>query len=340
MSKKMTKKFVCEMCRFSCEKKSDYVRHCDTKKHLKNCDEPLETKKTRHCLCGRFFNSRGGFWKHKNKCQVYIESMEKQCDISNSEVQKTEKNASVTRDEKSVSIYAKKCPKISKKWKRKKRQTEKEEISDTKKNENDLLSQNLNDLKQMFRSLMANNENLQQKVLEIANQPKIINQNNFNVLNYLNTECKDALNIYEFIDSLPIDIDHCKMIADNGYYEPFQNVFVKALSDMDQKKRPIHCTDIKRKSSYIKNYDNEWVRDINNEQFENALDYLQHKQVCEFRKHKNKDPNWMDNDENLDFFNNFVNNVYLMNSSNNGTGDRLKKKLINSTLAPNKLIRE
>lgn len=206
---------------------------------------------------------------------------------------------------------------------------------------NDLLDV-MKDIHSLFvKQVNMHNEN-NKLIQEKLNTPEQIihnTQNNFNVMNYLNNECGDAMNIYEFIDSLPIDLLHCKNIASNGYIQPFEDLFINALLDLEQNKRPIHCTDIKRKSSYIKNYENKWVRDFNHEQFDNALDYLQHKQVCEFQKYKNKDPNWMDSEENLDFFNNFVHNVYKMNVSIDNEGSKIKRKIIYKTLASNKLVK-
>lgn len=297
-------KNICEICNFYSDKISNYKKHLASKKHVNNV----------------------------RKHEQYM----------NDEYVELEQNdSSYNIDYNNDSIVSKPMVKMK----------------DETQIENDTMRENDDELKLMFKKILNDNQKLhlkldeqnhkmsqiqtqQHEIRKIASEPKNIQQNNFNVLNYLNSECRDALNIYEFIDSLPIDIKHCKAIAEEGYLKPFEDVFVQALEDLDQRKRPIHCTDLKRNSSYIKNYNNEWVRDKENEELENAFDYLQHKQVVEFRKHKNKNPNWMEDDGNLDFFNNFVCNVYKMNQNKDGSGEKLIKKLVSSTLKRNKLIKD
>ena len=57
-------KFYCSRCDFRCNKKTDYTRHVNTKKHQKRCDEPVLACST----CGKTFNSRTTLWRHTKKC--------------------------------------------------------------------------------------------------------------------------------------------------------------------------------------------------------------------------------------------------------------------------------
>lgn len=287
------------------------------------------------CLCGKQYKYRAGLWKHKKYCSImnnmnlnnanHIVPKIVNSDLSENICDINESNKSYIPIQHEIQYNI---------------ETGKEENIQT-----DTIQEDIHELKTILKEVILENTRLNETIQEqnhkldnIKVGNTSITQNNFNVMNYLNNECKDAMNIFEFIDSLQIDLKHCQRIADQGYFKPFQDVFIKALTDLEQNKRPIHCTDVKRNSSYIKNYENKWVRDNDNEVLENAFDYLQHKQVIEFRKHKNHKPKWMEDDGNLDFFNNFVCNVYEMNDRDEGP--KLMKKLITTTLKSNKLIKE
>ena len=133
----------------------------------------------------------------------------------------------------------------------------KDTLKEDTKNVNKHIQDDIHELKDMLQKVILENTRLNETIQEqnhkldnIKVGNTSLTQNNFNVMNYLNTECKDAMNIFEFIDSLPIDLLHCHEIANQGYFKPFQEVFIKALTDLEQNKRPIHCTDVKRNSSY------------------------------------------------------------------------------------------
>ena len=69
------------------------------------------------------------------------------------------------------------------------------------KNDTQIIKPEEPDYKQMFLQLMEQNQKILETTVQIAKEPKIINNNNqFNILNYLNTECKDALNLTDFIN--------------------------------------------------------------------------------------------------------------------------------------------
>lgn len=194
-----------------------------------------------------------------------------------------------------------------------------------------------------FDILKESMDNLQIKLQEIKNKPVnniINNQTNFNVMNYLNTQCNNAPNIYQFINSLPLTLQNCKDIANHGFLEPFKETFIKALTDCEQTMRPIHCTDIKRNTCYIKNAENIWIKDNHtHDELYNVFDYFQDKHIDIFKKHKDSILNWIDTDENLDFFNTFITNVNEMHRKKSGEGPKIFKKLVSCTLKENKLVK-
>jgi len=122
----------------------------------------------------------------------------------------------------------------------------------------DLLKQNI-DFKYMI--LQQNST-----ILELSkNSPQVINNttnNNqkFNLNFFLNTTCKDAMNMSEFIENLQVDFKDIENIGKQGYVSGMTNMILSRIKDLDITKRPLHCTDIKRETMYIKDND-EWCKD-------------------------------------------------------------------------------
>jgi len=83
----------------------------------------------------------------------------------------------------------------------------------------------------------------------------------FNLQFFLNEECKDALNISEFVSSIKMDLEDLETTGKLGYVEGVSRIINKNLHELDQTKRPIHCSDVKREVLYIKNDDDQWVKE-------------------------------------------------------------------------------
>ena len=78
------------------------------------------------------------------------------------------------------------------------------------------------------------------------------NTNNFNLQFYLNETCKDALTMDEFLDTIHIkliDLDNSRIL---GYSGGLSKIIIKHLNEIDEHKRPIHCSDLKRNTMYVK----------------------------------------------------------------------------------------
>ena len=294
-------KYECIYCNYRCYYKGDFNKHVKSRKHEKNKIAYLEGK------------------NHAENEKL----LEKSSEVPNQKHIK-ERNGKINAN--NIDEFREMLKMVNLEF----NQTSKVQMQ----NHNELLNQQ-NELKKELLEI----KNISSKQSNTVNSVNIY-QNNFNVMNYLNNECNDAPNIYQFINSLPINIDNCKKVAQDGFLEDFQKTFVQALNDCEQNMRPIHCTDVKRNTCYIKNADNLWIRDSkeHNELY-NVFDYLQNKHLLVFKKHKEREPNWMDDDENLDFFNTFITNINEMHRKRSGEGPKLFKKLINATLKNNKLVK-
>ena len=64
--------FVCFKCEYITHHKGDWKKHISSKKHIKNHgDENKNVSKKKICckFCkNKFFKTRGGCWKHEQKC--------------------------------------------------------------------------------------------------------------------------------------------------------------------------------------------------------------------------------------------------------------------------------
>jgi hypothetical protein len=127
---------------------------------------------------------------------------------------------------------------------------------------------------EIITDLLRQNKELHEQVIEMSKEPKIINNithnnitnsnnttnNQFNLNMFLNEECKNALNIMDFVRSLNLTVQDIEETGRLGYVGGMTRIFVNALKDMDVKMRPIHCTDIKRETVYVKDQDT-WEKD-------------------------------------------------------------------------------
>ena len=141
--------------------------------------------------------------------------------------------------------------------------------------------------KDMVIKLLEEENDLQKQIIEMSPQTNITNNinNNFNLNVFLNEECKDAINMSEFIKSINIQLQDIEHTKNNGICLGLQNIFVNALKSLGTNKRPIHCTDAKRETLYIKEEDI-WCgeNDKNREQIKKSLSNIADKQCKEIKQ--------------------------------------------------------
>ncbi len=137
------------------------------------------------------------------------------------------------------------------------------------------------------------------------------NTNTFNLNVFLNETCKDAINMSEFINNLKIELKDLEFTKTNGVISGISNIFVNGLNALDVDKRPIHCTDTKRKTLYIKD-ENKWAKD-NHEIIEQSIKNVKKKHTQAIKEWEDKHPNWCESEEltqqYLDFVKSVVENI-------------------------------
>lgn len=163
-----------------------------------------------------------------------------------------------------------------------------------KKTQDDEFSEDFPDKALMLEVLQKNVE-LAKKVLELSNTPSInnstVNSNNkqFNVQVFLNENCKNAMTITDFVDSLKIDSSEIENIGKLGYVEGLSNIFIRGLKSLSETERPMHCTDKKRETLYIKNTEG-WDKDDNKEKMKKAIGQMAHKNFLRVLEWKDENP--------------------------------------------------
>jgi hypothetical protein len=143
--------------------------------------------------------------------------------------------------------------------------------------------------------LLKQNQELQKSLIELSKEKTITNNsisnsnnNNktFNIQVYLNEDCKDALNISEFVSSIQLQLHDLEETGRLGYVDGVSQIITTKLNDLDATKRPIQCSDIKRETLYIKDEDKWFKEDDKKEKIKNAI-----KQIT--RKNIQQIPNWV-----------------------------------------------
>ena len=180
------------------------------------------------------------------------------------------------------------------------------------------LTENAPDLTQMVIELVKSNVilvesqrqsqlqamELQQQVLTLCqngtNNTTINNTTNshnksFNLNFFLNEQCKNAINLSKFIDDLEVTRDDLINTGQLGFVEGISKIIMDHLNRMSLYERPIHCTDIKRETLYIKE-NNEWNREEDNTKMDAAIQKITHKSVRTLTQWKRENPDYADGD--------------------------------------------
>jgi len=131
------------------------------------------------------------------------------------------------------------------------------------------------DLSSMVHTLIKENQEFKQlmvdqskQIMELSSLPRTITNNNttnnnnqkFNLNFFLNTTCKDAMNMSDFIRNMEVQMSELENIGHRGYIAGMTDLILNKLKGLDVSKRPMHCTDLKRETMYIKDQDR-WDKD-------------------------------------------------------------------------------
>jgi hypothetical protein len=152
--------------------------------------------------------------------------------------------------------------------------------------------------------LINQNAELQKLLIEqsisVAKESKIVTNttnnttNNFNLNVFLNEKCKDALNLVDFVEGLQVKLKDLEETARLGYSEGVSRIFINGLNELEVCKRPIHCSDAKRETLYIKDH-NEWAKeDQDKSHLSKAIKTVSKKNIEQIYEWQKKYPEYND----------------------------------------------
>ena len=239
--------YKCERCNYSTKYAQNFKRHINSSKHKKKICAPIDGSKKYVCECGKKYKYHTGLAKHKHKCNF---GMEEICKV-----------------------------------------IEKVELTDDEKTENQVLKEHIKTQEKQIKQLIELQISNSEKFGELTEATKKIAENGGSGNNYtdcynqkmtinvfLNEECKNAMNLTDFVDQFKVSLEDLQYTRDNGFAQGITNIFTKQLKDMDPTTRPIHCSDSKRLQFYVKD-ENEWVKDSDGTQLDSTINKIKIKQA-------------------------------------------------------------
>jgi hypothetical protein len=257
---KSSKIFSCFFCDYNTSRKSQWDRHVSTLKHknqrLSTVCQPKSSKFVCE-KCEKNYKDRSGLWRHKSKCTGKVENNEGE----NS--QKKSENFTTYVDKYKIPDN---------------------EIIDSLMKKND----------ELMKMLKEQQDTMKEIVPRIGNT--IISHNKYNLNIFLNEECKDALNLSEFIKSLNISLAEIETTTRIGYVEGVSNIFINGLKQLEVNQRPIHCSDAKRETLYVKD-NNEWNKENSKEKIKHAIEIIDKKQIDMMKEWEANNPTWKNSEK-------------------------------------------
>ena len=185
--------------------------------------------------------------------------------------------------------------------------------------------ENTEELKNMINTMIDMNQAFKTQILDLyktnaaaaaANDAMVVNptttvinntnNNNmtncynqtFNVQFFLNEQCKDAMNMKDFVNSIQLNTDDLESVGKLGYVEGMSNILINNLNKTELHKRPVHCSDIKRETLYVKDED-KWEKDgPDHAKMTNAVLAVEHKNVRLMGEWAAQHPRCMDSNSN------------------------------------------
>jgi hypothetical protein len=267
--------YDCSYCNFTCNKKSHYDRHLDTKKHLFNIGY-VKTDACKGLLyecikCKKNYSNYKSFYSHKTKCNYKDDMITNESVIKSDLINKEE-------DTTNTSNYIEIINKL---------------LVDNQELRNFVVGQSQEMMKIMSEQ---NSKLIEMSKSNITNNNTInanINNHKLNINVFLNDHCKDAMNFPDFIESIDISHQDLENNAQLGFVNGISKIILDNLKQLSIYQRPIHCTDIKRETMYIK-YDDRWNKEDNLDKLNTAIRDVSYKSISTLNEWKTTNPDYQD----------------------------------------------
>jgi hypothetical protein len=295
--------YICKNCHYKTYNKKDYKKHLSTQKH-KNLTNPNNTYlanpiKIHNCLCGKKYKHSSTLSAHKKKCVV------------DDEDKNTILDNNLTQNSSEVVHLTTLVMKLM--------------------NTNEELQKKQNEFQQQTLDMQKQNQDFQSKILDVYKNSNITHNNSnnnnshshnktFNLQVFLNEDCKDAMNLSEFVNSLQLQLSDLDNMGKLGYTEGISKIIMTEMNDLEQTKRPVHCSDIKREILYVKDEDKWEKEQPNHPKLNKAIRKIEQKNFGLMGEWQAEHPTYMEStsEENNEF-------LKLISQTVNGTPDNINK---------------
>ena len=251
--------YNCTLCNYECSKKSHWKQHIISHKHQKLCNETCKNvKKPFICSCGKNYKFKSGLYRHQKNCIIMKgnNNIYSEDDITTHVDNSGKKQVTMSFEQYENLIGG---------------------------------------IKQLIPLVEKGLEKEANKITNINNNNNN-NNNRISINVFLNTRCKNAMNLTDFVEKLKVNIEDLMYTKENGYAKGISNIFVKQLQDMKPTERPIHCSDDKRMKFYVKD-DNKWNKDTADTKINNAVLDVDRKQWRTIKKWETSHPGYEHSDQ-------------------------------------------
>ncbi len=312
-------KFYCKICDYSVSRKSQLDRHKNTKKHQKNLmknaiskdknGNKLCTLVENQCsICFKIYKHRSGLSRHYKNCiknhTNSVENESKNYHSAKCTIENGTKCAAENNDEDSIL-------------------KEKIQVLELEKKilEKDLeCAKTIDKMKDQFIETLKTNATTNNNYKDCA----INNTQNININLFLNKDCKNAMNLEDFVDNIKVQLEDILYQSEAGAVDGLTNIIAKQLQNMPVTSRPIHCADEKRLQFYVKEED-EWNKKKADDEVLNIRDQIKNKSILAMEEWENANEGYTQNPKLQDEYSKIMGGILEGYDNEKNMGKQIKK---------------
>ena len=186
----------------------------------------------------------------------------------------------------------------------------------------------------IITAMAEQNKNMQNTIIELSKNAGNYNNNKtFNLNFFLNETCKNAINMSDFVNSINLSLDDLENTGKLGYVNGISKVVIDNLNELEQQDRPIHCSDIKRETIYIRN-NNTWIKETEDkETLKKFINEIASKNI-------KKITDWVKEYPEYNNYNSKINDKYLKIVSNSMSGSTPEEQINNINKIISNVVKE
>ena len=302
--------YSCPQCNYHCRRRNDLNKHFGTQKHARVVNQhsaspddthPVPKSKPKpkpksditacmvspknyNCLCGKVYRHSTSLYKHRRLCEYFQKHLSSLSTESEPESDPESEAESVPEPEPEPEAEPEPEPEP--------------DVSlnvDSDAEISRMLIALMSEQSKGYNTVIEQIEQQGKQIAEVAAKVDTMGvTNNFNLNVFLNSDCKDAMNVMDFVQTIKVTSADLERLADVGYVEGVARIMLDGLRKLDVCQRPIHCTDVKRESFYIKDKD-VWEKDnANGDKMHHVVKNVAHRNVAALPEWQKENPSHRD----------------------------------------------